>query len=101
MRTHYRGRILIQAALKIGREDTVRLKLDPDKLLTGAIVGAVNIVDCAQNSKSNWAEPGQWHWLLENPRVLAKPISFERQTGLHTHFGSTPKDARFRTSGAK
>ena len=54
-RTHYRGRILIQASLKIEREEALKLKLDPDELPTGAIVGSVEIVDCIRNSKSKSA----------------------------------------------
>jgi hypothetical protein len=52
MRTHYRGRILIQASLKVEREEARKLKLDPDELSTGAIVGSVQIVDCVEKSKS-------------------------------------------------
>jgi len=57
-RTHYRGRILIQAALRVEREEALKLKLDPDELPTGAIVGSVEIVDCIRNSKSKWADHG-------------------------------------------
>ncbi len=35
MRTHYRGRILIQASLKVEREEARKLKLNPDELSTG------------------------------------------------------------------
>ena len=73
MRTHYRGRILIQASLKVEEDEARELKLDPDELSTGAIVGSVEIVDCIRGSKSKWANRGQWHWVLKNPRVLAKP----------------------------
>jgi hypothetical protein len=80
-RTHRRGRILIQASLNVRREGALKLKLDPDELPTGAIVGSVEIADCTQNSKSKWAIRGQWHWILKNPRVLAKPIPFKRTLG--------------------
>lgn len=80
-RTHYRGRILIQAALKIEREEALKLKLDPDELPTGAILGSVEIVDCIRNSKSKWTSRGQWHWILKNPRYLAKPIPFKGALG--------------------
>lgn len=81
MRTHYRGRILIQASLKVEEDEARELKLDPDELSTGAIVGSVEIVDCIRGSKSKWANRGQWHWLLKNPRVLAKPIPFKGKLG--------------------
>ena len=80
-RTHYRGRILIQAALKIEREEALKLKLSPGELPTGAIVGSVEIVDCVRNSKSKWAIGGQWHWILKNPRYLAKLIPFKGALG--------------------
>jgi hypothetical protein len=51
MRTHYRGRILIQALLKVERVEARRLKVKRDELLTGAIVGSVEIVDCIRNSQ--------------------------------------------------
>ena len=101
MRTYYRGQILIQASLKVEKEDAVRLKLDPDKLPTGAIVGTVNIVGCAQNSKSKWAQPGQWHWLLENPRALTKPIPLKGKLGFIRVSDRLLKGARLRTAGAK
>ena len=65
MRTHFRGRILIQASLKVERGEAKKLKLDPDDLPTGVIVGSVEIVDCVRDSKSRWAYRGQWHWLLD------------------------------------
>jgi hypothetical protein len=80
-RTHYRGRILIQAGLKAEREEALKLKLKPDELPTGAIVGSVVIVDCVRNSKSEWAISGQWHWILKNPRHLAKAIPFKGALG--------------------
>lgn len=80
-RTHYRGRIFIQAALKIEREEALNLKLSPDELPTGVIVGSVEIVDCVRNSKSKWASRGQWHWILKNPRYLSKPIPFKGALG--------------------
>jgi len=102
MRTHYRGRGLIQASLKVEKEDALRLKLDPDKLPTGAIVGSVSIVGCVQNSKSKWAERGQWHWLLENPRVLAKPVPFKGKLGFMHVPDRLLECARFRTvTGAR
>ncbi len=52
MRTDFRGRILIQASLKVERADAEKLRLNPDGLPTGAIVGSVEIVDCVRNSKS-------------------------------------------------
>jgi hypothetical protein len=52
---------LIQASLKVERDEAVKLNLNPDELPTGAIVGSVEIVDCVQDSKSRWADPGHLH----------------------------------------
>jgi hypothetical protein len=98
MRTHYRGRILIQASLKVEDEEARKLKLDPDELPTGAIVGSVEIVDCIRNSRSKWAIRGQWHWLLKNPRALAKPILLKGALGFIRVPGRLLKGTRFRTA---
>ena len=97
-RTHYRGRILIQAALKVERDEALKLRLDPDELPTGVIVGSVEIIDCVRNSKSKWASRGQWHWLLKNPRYLAKPISFKGALGFVRVAPRLLKGARFRAT---
>lgn len=96
MRTHFRGRILIQAALRVERDEALRFKLDPGDLPTGVIVGSVEIVDCVRNSKSRWADRGQWHWLLKNPRVLTKPIPLKRKLGFIRVPDRLLKNARFR-----
>ncbi|MGH7780835.1 MAG: ASCH domain-containing protein [Candidatus Binataceae bacterium] len=95
-RTHYRGRILIQAALRIEREEALRLKLDPDDLTTGAIVGSVEIVDCIDDSNSKWALRGQWHWILRNPRYLAIPILFKGALGFIKVPTTLLTDAQFK-----
>jgi hypothetical protein len=97
MRTHYRGRILIQASLKVEEDEARELKLDPDELSTGAIVGSVEIVDCIRGSKSKWANRGQWYWVLKNPRVLAKPIPFKGALGCIRVPDRILRGARFRT----
>ena len=96
MRTHYRGRILIQASLKVDDEEARRLKLDPDELRSGAIVGSVEIVDCIRGAKRKWANRGHWHWLLKNPLVLAKPIPLKGKLGFIRVPDRLLKGARFR-----
>src|SRR5260370_36022058 len=97
MRAHYRGRILIQASLKVEEDEARELKLDPDELSTGAIVGSVEIVDRIRGSKSKWAIRGQWHGLLKNPRILAKPIPFKGALGFIRVPNPVLRSARFRT----
>ena len=94
MRTHFRGRILIQASLKVEEDEARELKLDPEKLSTGAIVGSVEVVDCI---RGEWANRGRRHWVLKNPRFLAKPVPFEEALGFIRISDRTLKGARFRT----
>ena len=42
----------------------------PDPLPRGGIIGTVDLVDVVQDSESEWAEDGQYHWLLANPQPL-------------------------------
>jgi hypothetical protein len=82
--TKYRGRILIQASLTTTnheRAEAIKLGLNSDRLIRGAIVGDVEIVDCVDNSPSGWARPNQWHWVLKNPRALFEPIPFKGALG--------------------
>ncbi|MFA5377738.1 MAG: ASCH domain-containing protein [Dehalococcoidia bacterium] len=39
-----------------------------------AIVGEVDLVDIVKDSKSPWADPGQYHWILKDPIKYDKPI---------------------------
>jgi hypothetical protein len=101
MLTKYRGRILIQASLTTTASERAaarKLLLDSDGLARGAIVGDVEIVDCVRNSKSKWAIRGNWHWILRNPRVLAKPIPFKGALGFIRVPDRILRGARFRTA---
>lgn len=66
LRTHYRGRILIQSSLTVEYREARTCGVDPDELTIGAIIGSVEIVDCVRNAKSPWAIRGQWHWILKS-----------------------------------
>jgi hypothetical protein len=52
----------------------------PDDFDYGAVVGTVKLVGVTKTSKSYWAAPGYFHWLLENPRKL-KPLPMKGQRG--------------------
>ncbi|NDB31914.1 MAG: ASCH domain-containing protein, partial [Nitrososphaeria archaeon] len=43
--TKYRGEILIHSPLKIKFDDCKRLSIDPQNIITGAIIGKVTIYD--------------------------------------------------------
>ena len=72
--THYRGPLLIHAGVtpaRGGRERLIAMGCPvPDDPPTGGIIGVVDVIDCIQNSGSPWAEPGQYHWILDDPRPL-------------------------------
>ena len=89
-RTNYRGTVLIHAGAKV--HDVVRFlktrhefTVEEIAMMTqmneveendlfGCIVGSVEIVDCVQDSTSEWAERGQWHWVCRNAKVFAQPV---------------------------
>jgi hypothetical protein len=57
------------------------MALEPDDVLPpetpvprGAIIGHVIITGCVRDSPSQWADPGDWHWILADPVPLAEPI---------------------------
>jgi hypothetical protein len=80
-RTRYRRPILIHSSLTVDKDEASKLKLDPDELVTGAIVGSVEIIDCIDNSRSKFAIPGQLHWILKSPRYLKTPVPFKGMLG--------------------
>lgn len=96
--TTYRGPLLIHASKtwasrpvlwrrrKWDRVDSVRIGnrwiYAPGLLARGAIVGMVRLVGCVQNSPSPWAEPGQYHWLLEEPLAFCEPIPYRGRQGV-------------------
>lgn len=99
-RTNYRGEILIHAPAKFDKlgiyglateaqaiylsrwyELNKKKGYDVDRLYSmkgrkihSAIIGNIEIIDCINDSKSIWAEPGQWYWILSNPVLFDKPI---------------------------
>jgi len=85
--TDFRGKVLIHAGKKYGREEKeeaamVRAEFGiaiPETLELGGIVGGVEIVDCVTESESPWFVPGGWEdgrrvvnhgFVLRNAAVL-------------------------------
>jgi hypothetical protein len=94
-RTNHRGLLAIHAGLGFDdHEPPVRRVLD-----FGAIIGVVDVVDCTQGSRSRWALPLQWHWLLANARRLSKPIPYRGALGLWTVDPATERLIRRRLRG--
>jgi hypothetical protein len=94
--TRFRGRIAIHASKYVKSQDIdeaqdVLDQVDPQwnltrmvnsgEIVTGAIIGTVEIVDCVQKSESPWFF-GPFGWVLREPRILAKPIPCKGSLGL-------------------
>jgi len=97
-KTKFRGRVLLHAGAKrqsgildsnnstmtdeqweaMGERGRVECVISDSP--TSAIIGSVEIVNCMSvkwdgvGSKSIWAEPGYFHWILRNPILFEKPI---------------------------
>jgi hypothetical protein len=80
-RTDYRGTLLIhagksKASISVSRQFHEKLGIQfPGILEFGAVLGTVQLVDCVASHSSDWAMPGYWHWVLENPQKLSSPLS--------------------------
>lgn len=92
--TKFRGELLIHASKKsmdlgncfvlmpdrFSALDIKRLRTSAERF-NSYILGSVRLVDCIQNSKSEWAEKDCWHWVLENPILLPEPIKASGKLG--------------------
>jgi hypothetical protein len=84
-RTRHRGPLLIHAGKDIDQHALDRyghLLADPDDLPRGVLLGTVDLVDVVTDSTSPWADPTCFHWILVNPRLLARPIPCRGDRGL-------------------
>ncbi|RMW37671.1 MAG: ASCH domain-containing protein [Nitrosopumilus sp.] len=92
--TNYRGELLIHAPLKIRKEDVKRLKIDK-KIVTGAIVGKVEIYDVKKYDSQKQVKSDQkfhfasknfhdrtYGFLLKNAKAFRVPIPYKGQLGL-------------------
>lgn len=81
----HRGPLVIHAGLRTEQDALARyghLLKNPDNLPSGAVLGTVEVIDCVEGSRSRWAEPGYYHWVLADPRPLPKPIPAEGSLGM-------------------
>ncbi|GHV91189.1 hypothetical protein AGMMS50268_16920 [Spirochaetia bacterium] len=96
-KTKFRGRILIHASLRWDNNAPsshwlrgapnpmivdIENKIELCKRFNGFILGSVEIYDCVQDSDSEWAQPGLYHWLLRDPEPWDKPVSVKGSLGL-------------------
>ncbi|WP_428325818.1 ASCH domain-containing protein [Nitrosopumilus sp.] len=92
--TNFRGELLIHAPIKIRKEDCKRLKINR-KLVTGAIVGKVEIYDVKKYDSQNRVKVDQkfhfasknfhdrtFGFLLKNAKSFRVPIPYKGQLGL-------------------
>lgn len=83
--TRYRGTLWLHASHTIDVDVCRLLNIPACELITGAIVGQVELVDCVRDSASAWAWPGAWHWLLRAARP-SKPIYCRGHLGFFEPF---------------
>jgi hypothetical protein len=95
-RTHFRGTLLIQASLKVERNEALKLKFDPDSLPTDVIVGSVEVVDCVRGAKSRWATRGLWH---RRSKALGRYLREETSAVGRARLGSPRFDCLLKLRG--
>jgi len=69
--THFRGTIAVHAGQGVSAEGMAAHGDLLGEYPAGAIIGTVDIIGCVQDSKSEWAMEGYYHWILANPRPCA------------------------------
>ena len=87
--TKFRGEFLVHAAKNVLTEDCKRLKISPEEIVTGAIIGKVNLVDVKkyESDKELNKDKKKHHlvsnntknkygFILENPKKLRVPIEY-------------------------
>jgi hypothetical protein len=73
------GRLLIHAGKGVDKDAfgalaAFGIEVPAEAAAGGLIIGAVEVTGWARDSPSRWAVPGQWHWLLADPRPAARPL---------------------------
>ncbi|MDQ3956521.1 MAG: ASCH domain-containing protein [Actinomycetota bacterium] len=87
-RTNFRGGLLIHAGAELDPAGFQFLwemglyKALPADLPRGGLVGMVEVVDCVRGYESEWALPGQWHWVLAHPREFRNVLPCPGRLGM-------------------
>ena len=81
--TPYRGTVAIRASSTMTKSLVRDNGLDPEKLVTGKIIGIVDIADCVSGRRPKSHKKPTWRWILKNPRSLNKPLTAEGHLGLY------------------
>ena len=87
--TKFRGEFLVHAAKNVLQEDCKRMKISPETMVTGAIIGKVSLVDVKKynsdkeldvDRKKHHAETNvtknKYGFILEDPKKLRVPIEY-------------------------
>ena len=82
--TSYRGPMAIIAGKRMEPDVLLSLGIDPAAVRTGVLLGIVDLIDVVRDSRSSWAIPGDYHWMLRNPRLLLSPIPMRGSLALGT-----------------
>ncbi|MBC8446429.1 MAG: ASCH domain-containing protein [Chloroflexi bacterium] len=92
--THYRGRIAIHASQTVQEEACVAYGLDPARVVRGALIGTVELVDILPLDEAAWEALRDQHlslrefpgpifgWRLEAPQRLSQPIPMRGRMSL-------------------
>ena len=86
-KTNIRGTIAIHASKQIDYDAYYWLKAQGyelpsiETLITGKILGTVEITDCVQEHSSLWKENGTWGYVLKNPQSFKEPIPAKGNLG--------------------
>jgi hypothetical protein len=82
----FRGRFYVHAGLKLSDDGLEWMEQDlgirgPVEFQHGVITGTVELYGVVRDSDSPWATPGCYHWLLRDPRPLARPMPARGRQG--------------------
>jgi hypothetical protein len=95
--TLYRGRIYIHVSKQIDMYAVDKLfqATEEDfeywKNQTGMIIGSVELYATDREMKTEWDEPGLFHWRLKNPLPLERAIPARGSLGLWNYDGISEK----------
>lgn len=94
--TKHRGPLLIHAGKAYDHDGADLLRdmgFEPDDWVMpgGVILGVVQLVDVVQDSDSDWAQDGCFHWKLTAPRLFHRPMSRRGGLGLWNVDMSIPR----------
>lgn len=86
-KTNIRGNIAIHASKKIDWDAYYALRFQgyalplAENLITGKILGTIEIVDCVKEHTSAWKDKESWGYVLSKPQPFVHPISAKGNLG--------------------